>query len=100
VTTPTRTRSPHRERALRYLRDARVTVTYSARERGAMRAERVFALISPAPGDRSGNSVLVRVRMAGGVWDCDEHPGANECAHRLAVQTVTGWADLEGRWDT
>ena len=98
MTTPTRTRSPHRERALRYLRDARVTVTYSAiQEPGADRPDRVFATINPAPGDHSGTSVSVRVRAAGGLWDREEHPGANACAHRLAVQMVTGWGRLEGR---
>jgi hypothetical protein len=96
MTAPTRTTNPLRAKALGYLRDSRVTVRYVGRDEIARLM--VDALISPASGDRSGISVAVGVRMLDGVWNCSDHPGANDCSHRLAVQMVTGWAHLQGRW--
>lgn len=96
--TATRTASPHRAKALGYLRDGRVTVWSTGAPKPGAKAISVRATISRAPGDRTGLSVPVHVVLMEEVWDCDEHPGDNGCAHRLAVQMVTGHGRLEGRW--
>ncbi len=95
MTAPTRTANPLRAKALTYLRDGRVAVRAVVYAGDDERPTRVLAKILPAV---SSGSVLVTVRFTGGIWDCDEHPGANECSHRLAVQMVTGYGDLGGRW--
>lgn len=83
-----------RARALRYLGANRVSV--EDRRYPYRLQDYVNALIMAAPGDRSGQSVQVGVTLEEGVWECDEHPGNNICAHRYAVQLVTGYGDLAG----
>lgn len=95
MTTATRTTNPLRAKALSYLRDSRVAVRAAVYVGENERPSRVLAKILPAV---SSDSALVTVRLTGGTWDCDEHPGPNECSHRLAVQMVTGYGDLGGGW--
>lgn len=97
MTAPTRTSNPLRAKALSYLRDSRVRVRFVGRDDEARLV--VDALVAPAAG-ADGVSVLVGVRMLDGKWNCSEHPGRNSCAHRLAVQMVTGWGQLGGGWET
>lgn len=96
---PARTRhvDPLRAKALGYLRDGRVTVWWLEGPGEGAVPTGVSAHIEPAPGDPSGLSVWANVWLKDGVWGCDEHPGANSCGHRLAVQLVTGWAYFGGR---
>lgn len=103
MTASTRTRitNPHRQKALGYLRDNRLLVHFAGHAEGPGHPpETVSAVIAPAPGDPSGYSVWVAVTLDSGVWECSEHPGVNGfggCAHRYAVQLVTGHAHLGGR---
>ncbi len=91
--------NPHRAKALSYLRDGRVVVRAATwGDVGQHGSPRIFAIIHPATGDKSGRSVRCDVRYYDGWWNCDDHPGANSCAHRLAVQLVTGYGELGGRW--
>ncbi len=95
------TSNPLRPKALGYLRDGRVHVHHAASTgRVATRTpgvQYVQAVIYPAA-PAAGASVLVRVWHTDDVWECDEHPGENSCAHRLAVQMVTGYGHLGGAW--
>jgi hypothetical protein len=90
-------RNPHRAKALAYRRD-RLHLWWVASPGPGQPATGVHAVINPAPGDPYGVSVTVNVWLRDGIWECEEHPGANSCAHRLAVQGVTGHGHLGGRW--
>lgn len=87
-----------RARALRYGRDDRVVVRQSGCDRLNGPVTYVRAIILPADRGQWGFSVPVSVSLDDGRWQCDEHPGENACAHRLAVQKVTGYGHLKGRW--
>jgi hypothetical protein len=96
MTAPTRTTTnPLRAKALSYLRGGRVAVRAAVYEDADRPPSRVLAKVLPAV---SSDSVMVAVRFTAGIWDCDEHPGAKECSHRLAVQMVTGYGELGGGW--
>lgn len=92
------TPSPHRKKALGYGRAERVVI-HTAVRGPAGRPDHVEATIAPNPGDTSGRSVTVHVRLLDGHWDCTEHRGRNACEHRLAAQILTGWGHLAGGWD-
>lgn len=92
------TPSPHRKKALEYGRAERVIIHTAVRGR-AGRPDHVEATIAPNPGDASGQSVTVHVRLLDGRWDCTKHRGHTACAHRLAVQIPTGWGHLAGGWE-
>lgn len=89
--------NPYRAKALGYLRDGRVTVWWLEGLGGGAVPTGVSAHIEPAQGDPSGSSVWANVWLKDGAWGCDEHPGGNSCAHRLAIQMVTGHGHLGGR---
>lgn len=95
MATSTRTSNPLRAKALSYLRDGRVNVRFVGRDDVARLV--VDALVEPAA-SANGMSLLVGVRMLDGDWNCTERPGHGSCAHRLAVQMVTGWSQAGGRW--
>lgn len=90
--------NPFRAKALAYLRSGRVCVRWSGWEHLNGPVTIVRAIIRPADQGQWGFSVPVQVDLNNGVWTCTDHPGENSCAHRLAVQTVTGWEHLGGRW--
>ncbi|MCK9928107.1 hypothetical protein MXD62_13145 [Frankia sp. Mgl5] len=109
MTAPARTRTvrtaapanPWRTKALDYLRSSRVIVLALSRRNLNLPPDSVIADIAPAD-DAHGLSVRVRVTLDEYRWECGEHPirnGWEGCSHRLAVQMVTGWAELGGRWD-
>ncbi|WP_256789791.1 hypothetical protein [Frankia sp. AvcI1] len=98
MSTATRTASPHRAKALDYLRSGRVRVWWLASAGPNHPASRVHAWIQPAASDPTGTSVPVAVVLEDHRWECAEHPGANSCGHRLAVQLVTGHDELGGGW--
>lgn len=98
VSAAVRTSNPLRPKALGYLRDGRVRIWYTTCPTSDRPAVLVHAKVDRAPGDPSGQSVPVNVDLIDRVWECDEHPGENSCAHRLAVQMVTGYGHLGGRW--
>lgn len=106
MTAPARTRTvrtaapanPYRTKALNYLRSGRVNVRWSGWEHLNGPVTIVRAIILPADQGQWGFSVPVEVELNNGRWTCDEHRGENSCAHRLAVQMVTGHGHLEGRW--
>lgn len=91
------TANPYRAKALSYLRSGRVLVWSVGAPLAGDPAIGVRAVIRAAA-DMSGQSVPVRVALFETFWNCEEHPGENSCAHRLAVQMVTGHGQLEGRW--
>lgn len=94
-----RTASPHRAKALEYLRSGRVVVrAVKWGDIGQPASPWIHAVIDGERRDPTGQSVRVDVRLRDGWWNCDEHPGRNDCAHRLAVQMVTGHGHLDGRW--
>lgn len=96
----TRLHNPHRQKALAYLRDGRLTLSTLESPGRGQPATFVEADVEPAPGDPSGYSVWVTVRLDGGVWSCDGHPGEHPdaCAHVYAAQLVTGHSHRGGRW--
>lgn len=106
MTAPMRTRTvrtaaptnPLRAKALDYYRSNRLSIWWLTGATNTHPADEIHAHILPAPGDPTGMSVRVPVGLKNGRWYCNEHPGANACSHRLAVQMATGHESTEGRW--
>lgn len=91
--------NPYRAKALDYLRSGRVTVLALSRSHLHLPPDGVIADIAPADAAH-GLSVRVRVTFDAGRWECGEHQirhGFEGCAHRLAVQMVTGHTATNGR---
>lgn len=87
-----------RATAVQYVREERVRVRAAEYTGGDSPPSRVLAKVLRPAECRAGQSAEVTVRYTGGIWDCTEHPGAGECACRLAVQLATGYGHLGGAW--
>jgi hypothetical protein len=77
------TRTPTRSKALAYLREQRVRVVLADTAGGSIQPYRVEAIVR-------GHQSDYMVELGAGVWYCTCNAAKTDCAHRAAVQMVTG----------